>query len=167
MLRWVGAAAVGLLVLTGCTVPIGGVSGVTVDANGKPVIVIQMCEGHVDTAVLYLPDPDPDRAFPKDKTIGHWETDAAVTGFSQFSVETGGNGWRPVGQLAPRELDAKYSAYGGTKDNSWSTGYIDFSIRDLATLKPGTVRVLDPHSGDPKLKSLEDFKQKSCENWDQ
>ncbi|WP_427885653.1 hypothetical protein ACQHIV_25085 [Kribbella sp. GL6] len=53
MRRWVGAAAVaGLLGVTGCGVPAGGVIGLTVDSTGQPVGVVQLCEGHIDGATV-------------------------------------------------------------------------------------------------------------------
>lgn len=38
----------------GCTVPVGGVTGLSVDDAGQPVAVVSMCEGFIDGLVLYL-----------------------------------------------------------------------------------------------------------------
>ncbi|MEU4290576.1 hypothetical protein AB0E63_20310 [Kribbella sp. NPDC026596] len=159
------AMATCLAGLAGCGVPAGGALGVTVDAAGNPAIVVQMCEGHIDGATLYLPDPDPDREPPRDEDVGQWEVSPAVDGFSQFSFAEGGNGWRLVGTLKPRDLATRYTIYGWTKDNSWSAAHLDFSQQDLKTLKPGTVLVPEREQEGNRSESLEDFKTKTCEEW--
>src|SRR4051812_13481126 len=114
MRRRVGAAAAavaGTLGLTGCGVPAGGVVGLTVDATGAPQVVVQMCEGHIDGATLYLPDSDADRQPPQDQTMGRWEASEPVTGFSQFLLDSGGNGWAVAGELVGRAPSTRYTIY--------------------------------------------------------
>jgi hypothetical protein len=159
------AAASGALVLTGCTVPSGGVVGVTVDAQGNPVIVVQMCEGHIDGATMYKPDPDPDRMPPQDEIMGRWEVAAPVTGFSQFQLDTGGNGWAVVDTLVGRDPRTPYTIYGWSNDNSWSASHLSFSDRELDDLQPGTVLVPETEGDANKTESLADLKTKSCEDW--
>ncbi|WP_350278865.1 hypothetical protein [Kribbella sp. HUAS MG21] len=170
MRKWVGAAAaavVGTSSLTGCGVPSGGILGVMVDGRGEPSIVVQMCEGHIDGATLYLEDPDPDRMPAQHKTMGTWEVSPPVTGFSQFFLDTGGNGWRVAGTLMPREPETRYTIYGWSKDNSWSASHLSFSEHELANLGPGTVRVPDnePEAQGNRTVSLADFRTKTCEEW--
>ncbi|MEV6892448.1 hypothetical protein [Kribbella sp. NPDC051137] len=170
MRRWVGATAAavaGALELTGCGVPAGGVIGVTVDATGAPQIVVQMCEGHIDGATLYLPDPDADRQPPQDRTMGRWEASGPVTGFSQFSLDSGGNGWAVSGELVGRAPGTRYTIYGWSRDSSWSAMHLEFSERDLKQLHPGTVLVpsKDLASEDNWTESVDDFKQKACDDW--
>lgn len=158
MRRWVGicVATAGCLAgLTSCTVPPGGVVGVTVDAQGAAVIVVQMCEGHIDGATLYRDD----------KTFGKWEVSSPVTGFSQFALDTGGNGWAVVGELEARDPEQQYTIYGWSNDSSWSATHLDFSDRDLSGLKPGTVLVPEREQEGTRSESLEDFKTKTCEDW--
>jgi hypothetical protein len=64
--------------LAGCTVPAGGAMGMTVDAEGQPVAVVQMCEGHIDGATVYIPEDDPEN----EQTLGVWRVEPALTGFS-------------------------------------------------------------------------------------
>ncbi|MFI7065037.1 hypothetical protein ACIBL3_28870 [Kribbella sp. NPDC050124] len=170
MPRWVGiavAAAGSVLMLAGCTVPPGGVVGVSVDAAGKPVFVVQMCEGHVDGASLYLPDPDPDRAPPQDQDMGTWEVSPALTGFAQFSAETGGNGWRVSGTVRPRDPEARYRIYAWTHDNSWSADGPEFSERDLQAVQPGKLIVppSEPESETNEIWSVAEFRAKACDVW--
>jgi hypothetical protein len=155
VLKWVGIAAACALTLTACTVPPGGVVGVTVDAQGKPVIVVQMCEGHIDGATMYR----------EDETFGKWEVSSPVTGFSQFDLDTGGNGWAVVGDLVGRDPKLRYTIYGWSKDNSRSANHLDFSEQELAELKPGTVLVPERKAEGNRRRSLQDFKDKTCDEW--
>jgi hypothetical protein len=128
---------------------------VTVDAQGAAVIVIQMCEGHIDGATLYRDDV----------TLGKWKVSSPVTGFSQFTLDSGGNGWAVVGDLERRDPEQQYTIYGWSNDNSWSANHLDFSDRDLSGLKPGTVLVPEREQEGHRSESLEDFKTKTCEDW--
>jgi hypothetical protein len=170
MRMWVGicvATAGCVASLSGCGVPAGGVLGVTIDAAGKPEIVVQMCEGHIDGATMYLPDPDPDRVTPQNEEFGRWEVSPAVAGFSQFSLAGGGNGWRLVGTLKPRTPETRYTIYGWSNDNSWSAAHLDFSQRDLDALRPGSVLTIstDPEADTNQTRPLADFRAKTCEEW--
>lgn len=149
-----------LAALSGCGVEAGGVVGMTVDDAGKPVAVVQMCEGHIDGATLFL-----SRGGPDEEEFGEWEVSPPVTGFSQFSLTAGGDGWRLVGTLKPRDPQTRYTIYGWTNDNSWSATHLDFSEQDLTGLRPGTVLVPSTDSETPERRSLADFQSKTCENW--
>jgi hypothetical protein len=144
-----------LAAVSGCTVPTGGVIGVTVDAEGKAVVVVQMCEGHIDGATMHRDD----------ETFGRWEVSSPVTGFSQFDLETGGNGWAVADELVGRDSELRYTIYGWSNDNNWSATSVEFSNRDLAEQKPGSVLVLEPETNLTRSESLEDFKTKTCEGW--
>jgi hypothetical protein len=168
MRKWVGAAAaafLGTLSLTGCGVPSGGIVGVMVDGRGKPLIVVQMCEGHIDGATLYQPSDS--EGVADEKETGRWEVSPPVTGFSQFSLDTGGNGWRVAGTLMPRDPETRYTIYGWSKDNSWSASHLSFSEHELADLGPGNVRVPhnEPEAEGNRTESLADFQTKTCEDW--
>lgn len=147
--------------LSGCGVEIGGIVGMTVDDAGRPVAVVQMCEGHIDGATLYLSRDDNETEH-----FGRWEVSPPVTGFSQFDLAAGGNGWRLVGTLKPRDPATRYMIYGWSNDSSRSAAHLEFSEQDLKGLRPGTVLApsvddfdtLEPHS-------LADFRTKICENW--
>lgn len=127
----------------------------TVDAQGQPVIVVQMCEGHIDGATLYRDD----------ETLGKWEVSSPVTGFSQFDLNTGGNGWALVGEHEARDPNQRYTIYGWSNDSSWSADHLEFSDRELIGLQPGTVLVPEREKVGNRSKSLQDFKSKTCEDW--
>lgn len=174
----IGLIAAGCIIgLAGCTVPTGGVLGVTVDLLGRPVVVVQMCEGHIDGASLYLPSKD---GYSKGE-YGSWRARQAVTGFSQFNLVHGGNGWRPIRPPKPRDPETRYTMYGWSEDSSWSANEVSFSQRDLQTIGPGTVLIPSDDSGpdsesdsrsDPgsdlgplETTSLTDFRTKTCAGW--
>ncbi len=151
---WGGTAGC-LVALTGCGVDGSGVVGVTVDAAGNPVVVVQMCEGHINGATLYRDDT----------TLGKWQVSSPVTGFSQFDLDSGGNGWAVVGDLERRDPEQRYTIYGWSNDNKWSASHLEFSDRELSGLKPGTVLVPEHEQEGNRSESLEEFKTKTCEDW--
>lgn len=123
----VGAA----LILAGCTVPVAGVSGIGVDANGHPVGYLMVCHDHINAAQL---------GHGQDVWDGSWDAIQPVTGFATFDLADPGSEWsvdRPLATLTPQDT---YTFYGATSDNSWSTASIDFTLADLAQLEPGEVR---------------------------
>ncbi|MFK4088299.1 hypothetical protein ACI2LF_29570 [Kribbella sp. NPDC020789] len=163
------AVSLGVGTLTSCTVPSGGVFGMMGDGTA----VVQMCDGHIDGATLYLPDPNPpELGEPKDEIIGRWTADPAVSGFSQFSVTEGGPGWQRNGRLKPRDPAKRYTLYGWSDDNNWSAMGVDFTLDELAKLKPGELVAMstdDPPAEEDapeppnRIWTLSEFKAKACE----
>jgi hypothetical protein len=47
--------------------------------------------------------------------------------------------WRSVGTAEPLRAGVRYVAYGWTRDNSWFTGHVEFTVDRLSALKPGQV----------------------------
>jgi hypothetical protein len=148
-----------LLSMTGCTVPDGGATGIGVDAQGDPVIYIQMCKGHIDGATLYHSDDDP----AKEQTLGQWDVSPAVDGFTQFSLTAPTNGWRATQQLAPRDPATEYTIYGGSNDNTFASTHLTFTQNSLADLKPGEVRYPDYGHDRLKTASIPDFQKETCD----
>ncbi|WP_112248431.1 hypothetical protein [Kribbella monticola] len=148
-----------LLSLAGCGVPAGGAIGVSVDGHGRPVIYIQMCEGHIDGATLYRSDDD----SSEDQIFGRWVVSPAVEGFSQFNLAAPTGDWRAARQLLPRDPATEYTIYGWSTDNSYSAMHLDFSQNSLAELKSGELRYPDFATGNLKTGSLQDFRKETCE----
>ncbi|MEX0170588.1 hypothetical protein [Streptomyces sp. LMG1-1-1.1] len=147
-------------VLAGCTVPVAGVSGVAVTADGKPIGVIQMCHDRIDGALLHPDDAD-DPESPD--VTGVWKHDTPVTGFTSWSLGSPADGWtaeEPLGRLVPGQ---PYGFYGSTEDNSWSTASVHFTTADLAKLVPGQVRY--ERGDEARTVSLDDFRAKACEDF--
>ncbi|MGW3386917.1 hypothetical protein [Streptomyces cinereoruber] len=153
------AAAGAALLLSGCTVPVAGVAGVTVGKDGTPVGVIAMCKEHVDGATLYADAEGPEAQ----KDMGSWSRGTPLTGLTTWPLSSPGAGWtaeKPLGRLAPGQV---YVMYGWTEDNSWSTSSVSFTTKDLESLTVGQVHY---RSGDMAgTASLEDFRDKACDEF--
>ncbi|MFI9123310.1 hypothetical protein ACIGW0_28645 [Streptomyces bikiniensis] len=151
------ATAAAALLLSGCTVPIAGVAGVTVGEDGSPVGVIAMCKEHVDGATLHTDAEDPEAQ----KDMGAWNHDAPITGLTTWPLSSPGDGWtvaKPFGRLVPGQA---YRLYGWTEDDSWSTAAVSFTTKDLEKLTPGQVWYEPGDEG--RTVPLDDFRTKACE----
>ncbi|WP_329281289.1 hypothetical protein [Streptomyces sp. NBC_00691] len=151
-------AAVAATVLSGCTVPLAGLAGVTVAADGSPVGVIVMCHDHVDGATLH-PDGGDTSGTPENE--GYWRHDAPVTGFTSWSLTAPADGWtaeETPGRLVPGQ---RYALYGWTEDSSWAAARVSFTTADLEALVPGRVRY---ERGDEiRTVTTDEFREKACE----
>ncbi|KOG07993.1 MULTISPECIES: hypothetical protein [Streptomyces] len=146
--------------LAGCTVPVAGVTGVSVTADGDLLGVIRMCHGRIDGALLY---PDDGDAPGTPETTAFWDHDTPVTGFTSWSLASPADGWtagKAPGRLVPGQ---SYGFYGWTEDHSWSSGSVHFTTADLAKLVPGQVRY--EYGDEVRTVSLDDFRAKACEDF--
>ncbi|WP_405009631.1 hypothetical protein [Kitasatospora sp. NBC_01539] len=159
-----GAAVGGMLAgLTGCTVAVGAVSGVTVTADGRPIGMVMVCHHRIDGATLYT-----DQGTNGTRSVGRWKHDGPLTGYAPLPLD-GGDGWTVEQPLQPLEAGRVYTLYGWTEDDSWSAGSVSFTLADLAALTPGRVRyfVGAEYGGDADgwtTTSLEEFQAHACDN---
>ncbi|MFJ3905083.1 hypothetical protein [Streptomyces sp. NPDC090025] len=162
----VAAALVGALTalpaLAGCTVPIAGVTGISVTEDGRPLGVIVMCHDHIDVALLALDDPDPEAV----EYVGEWGRADPLTGFSTWPLTAPttapADGWTVDTRLAKLDPKRSYHLYGATEDNSWSAVGVSFTLADLKKLKPG--QVLREGAEGPTTTSLENFRAHTCDD---
>ncbi|TDD54917.1 hypothetical protein E1263_26675 [Kribbella antibiotica] len=170
MRRWVGIflAVSSSFVLVGCGPGTSGTLGLMTDGNGNTSAVLQICEGHLENVVLNLqnrgvpedPDEEPER-------LGEWESGSKVRkGFTQFDLAQGGNGWKVVTPLKPRNAARTFSITAASEDSAWIAFGPQFKNSDLTKLKPGQVLV-SPEDGSPgnRVQSLDDFKATSCDGY--
>ncbi len=131
--------AVGLTgMLTSCGPPAGGAMGVTVDRLGRPIGVLETCEGHIDGATLYeTPTSESDS---DNRERGRWSVSPAVSSSSRLDLQRDGGDWRTETPMTALRPGTSYTLYGWTHDNSWSLAGVEFSPEDLATLHPDQVR---------------------------
>ncbi|MFD5256785.1 hypothetical protein ACFWM5_28625 [Streptomyces bobili] len=121
----------------GCTVPVAGITGVTVTEDGRPVGVLMVCHDRIDGATLYEDGAQEDRR----DTVAAWSRTPPAEGLVTWPLTTGGGGWSVDDPMpAALEKGRTYSLYGWTSDNSWSTAHVTFTLADLAGLRPGRVR---------------------------
>jgi len=159
MRRLAGLLVVGLIAFgaTGCTVPMNGITGVSVDQDGNLVIVLAWCGRQPDGVTLYhntyAEDPtpatyDPDASGPANPPIddASYLAPRVAGETTSFRLVAPGNGWRAEQQQIP-SLDPAitYRAYGWTRDNTFSTAHVEFQSGDADKLRrtPGTVLVND------------------------
>lgn len=157
------ACVAALATVSGCTVPIAGAMGVTVDADGRPMGLLMVCHDHIDGATLYT-DSEPDN--PDDSRsveVGRWSSDESVKGFATWPLDTAGDGWSVDKSLQPLRKNREYHLYGWTRDSSWSTGNVNFTPADLAALTSGRVRYWSGEGEDYETGSVEDFRADACQ----
>lgn len=164
--RFVGAVAVAttLIATSGCTVPVDAVSGISVTGDGHLVGVMMICGHHIDGAMLYVDSTD-DKSGT---TMGSWTADRPLTaGLVTWTLDTPAAGWTATKPLAPLTAGTTYVLYGWTKDNSWSSGSVSFTLTDRDRLTPGKVRYDNlSANGDssPAAVPTADFTAAACRN---
>ena len=152
------------LATTGCTVPMGAVTGVGVNAAGGVVGYLQVCEDHIDGATLYS---DSEHEGDDENKRGSWSAPRPVTKSATWTLSEPVP-WATDLPLAHLDSDVQYGLYGWAEDNSSSAGPVVFSLEDLASLKPGQVlyRGYGP-SGYGTARNVvateADFKRAACE----
>lgn len=152
MLRHLAGMGATVALLSGCTVPVVGMAGVGLDANGEVVGYLSVCEDHIDGATLYLDFSDPERSVD----AGTWEAPAPVTRSARWSIDRG---------LQPGR---EYTLYGWTNDNSAATTSVTFTLEELQDLEPGRVLYYSGHSdgrtgrGDNASATESDFVDVAC-----
>ncbi|MEU4094067.1 hypothetical protein [Streptomyces sp. NPDC026673] len=134
VLAVLGAAGLGLL--SGCVAATTGVMGITVTGDGKPLGVMLVCDGRVERVTLH----DADKEISKRVHLAAWSRGKPVGGFSVWSLESGGKGWSVHKPMADLEPGRTYTLYGWTGDPDSTTDGVDFTLAQLAQLRPGQVR---------------------------
>ncbi|WP_406264241.1 hypothetical protein OH779_14000 [Actinacidiphila glaucinigra] len=134
VLAVLGAAGLGLL--SGCGAAITGVMGITVAEDGKPLAVMLVCEGRIESVTLH----DADRGPSRKSRLAAWNRGRPATGFSVWSLESGGRGWSVGKPMPPLEPGRTHTLYGWTDDPASATSGVDFTAGQLADLRPGQVR---------------------------
>ncbi|MFJ9713559.1 hypothetical protein [Streptomyces sp. NPDC101234] len=163
--RLAGAAAavVALGTTSGCTVPIDAVAGISVTADGHLLGVMLVCGHRIDGATLYVYNDNPD----KTADVGSWTADHSLkTGLATWTLDSPTSGWSTTESLTPLKAGTTYTLYGWTKDDSWSSVEVSFTLSDRDRLTPGKVRydrVTDNGDAEVTLPMAE-FKAKACKD---
>ncbi|MER5714341.1 hypothetical protein [Streptomyces sp. NPDC002132] len=156
------AACVALAATSGCTVPIDAVAGISVTEDGRLLGVMMVCGHRIDGATLYVADDDPDKSV----TAGSWTAERPLTpGLTTWTLDSPAPGWTATGPLAPLSPQTTYSLYGWTKDNSWSSRNVSFTLADRNRLAPGSVRYLSiSQDGDETATTvpMPEFEARAC-----
>ncbi|WP_249938367.1 hypothetical protein [Streptomyces mirabilis] len=164
--RFVGAFAAGvaLAATSGCTVAVDAVAGISVTDDGHLLGVMMVCGHQIDGATLYVDSTDVD----SEVTVGSWAADRPLTaGLATWTLDSPSAGWTATRSLKPLTAKTTYALYGWTKDSSWSSSSVSFTLTDRDRLTPGTVRYDDVSAnGDESAITVPvaEFKARACEN---
>ena len=124
-----GAAAVLLGALSACTPVVHGVTGVSVDADGRASAEIVWCGTNRPDVVLLFADGDDKDELP---WPGH---EIAVPDDGQVPTTV------PLSDLPPADVSLRM--YGVDEDSEFTTESVSFTTAELATLPAGTVLVTE------------------------
>lgn len=165
-------ASVSMTSLTGCeTVAGAGSTGISVDAQARPVIVFALCNDHIDGATIFRArgkaDPPGDQSTV---SVARWDAVSPVTPATAMDAPLNtvepSRSWSQVGPSEAFRPRVVYTAYGWTRDNTWFTGHVEFTLKQLSTLKPGQVltQTYDPDKDRPvdTVQSDEQFRAQAC-----
>ncbi|WP_041795554.1 hypothetical protein [Modestobacter italicus] len=138
----VGLVAVRVL-LPGDTGPDGGLAGingqvgVTVDATGAPVLMLEVCHGSVDTVTVV----GPNRGSQPNEVFARLTAPAPVASPTQVALLAPPPGWSGTPTSLP--LDTQSFLIASAEGTQSELRQVDFSAADLATLDPETVQYSD------------------------
>ncbi len=153
------AVCAALAATSGCTVPIDAVAGISVTDDGHLVGVMMVCGHHIDGATLYVDSDDVD----KEVTVGSWTAARPLkAGLTTWTLDAPTAGWTATTPLKPLTAKTSYDLYGWTKDSSWSSGNVSFTLTDRDRLAPGTVRYQGYESAETV--SVAKFRARACED---
>ncbi|WP_460060761.1 hypothetical protein [Streptomyces sp. YKOK-I1] len=160
-----GAAAVGAALTTtsGCTVPVDAVAGISVTGDGQLLGVMMVCGHQIDGASLYVTDADVD----SEVTVGEWTADHPLTaGLATWTLDAPSAGWTTTTPLTALTAKTTYAFYGWTRDNSWSSSSVSFTVSDQDRLTPGMVRYDEVSEGGGESAvtvPVAEFKARACQ----
>jgi hypothetical protein len=70
--------------------------------------------------------------------------------------------WSRVGLSEALRPGVVYHAYGWTRDNTWFTGHVEFTLERLSKLKPGQVLTQTKDQDVDIVQSYEQFRAEAC-----
>jgi len=142
----VGLVAVRTL-LPGDTGPDGGLAGingqvgVTVDAAGAPVLVLEVCHGSVETITVV----GPNRGGKANEVFAHLKAPAPVARPTQVALLGPPPGWGGTPTTLP--LDTQPFLIASAEGTQSELRQVDFSAADLTALDPETVQYSEYDDG--------------------
>ncbi|MFE6497573.1 hypothetical protein [Streptomyces sp. NPDC057748] len=149
---------------SGCTVPVDAVAGISVTGDGHLLGVMMVCGHQIDGATLYVDSDDVDKTV----TVGSWTAAHPLTpGLATWTLDSPAAGWTATRSLTPLTTKTTYALYGWTKDNSWSSSSVSFTLSDRDRLTPGEVRytkISDDGDESAATVPIAEFKARACQN---
>jgi hypothetical protein len=114
---------------------LNGVTGVTVDDAGSPVLALAVCYGSVDTVSVY----GPNRGDQPNELLLELHTDEPVTTGALVDLADPGPRWTG-GDASALRLDQQELVIASAQDDRHGLAQVAFSADQLAALQPGDVR---------------------------
>jgi hypothetical protein len=142
-------------VLTACGPGQSGAIGLSVDDDGRTIVVLQDCKGDIDELKLRSPD---------DTIVAEWLNPRSPKGIVQFPLVEGAGRWKSRHPVPPLEETQTYSLDGRKKNDASKAIGIDFTPAMLKTLKPGEILKTNVHTtvSTTEVVTLEDFTPEDC-----
>jgi len=167
IIRVAAAVVLAAACLAGCgnavEAHVNGRTGISVDAEGNPVVVLAVCSEFVDQVVLSLGREglSESEANPE---VGTWRARDHVTGSARLELAAPDASWETH---EPLSLDPQkhYIANASQADADVETAQVDFFGRDLAEMAPDSVYVSSGDADTAKLErhDAETFEAFACE----
>ncbi|MFI5711197.1 hypothetical protein [Kribbella sp. NPDC051620] len=145
--KLVGVGIIGCCLLssaTGCGPKrSNAVIGLSVDDGGRPVMVLQDCQGVIDEIEFYDVS-----VAPSNPTIGSTPMVEYTNSDPRKAVATiplaGTDEWQPSGPAPALQAARKYTIKIWGDDHNWAALEAGFTLADLKGLRPGMVRYHPP-----------------------
>ena len=162
--RVAACAALTAVCLTSCIAPdveVIGALGVTVDAEARPVIVVEACDGSAVGVYLAF---DREGLEPEEanEEIGEWLAVSPAPGTSELPLHAPEDPWQ--GESVELPLDRGFVATGAGEGDEEVLSQVAFTGADLADMEPGTVyrSAADPDDRALISASLKEFTSEVC-----
>lgn len=144
MKRLVAPAMCGML-LAGCgnavTTDVNGATGVTVDDQGKPVVLVMVCHSTIDQIEISA-DREGLKETEENKILGTWTTSKAKKGLISLDLSAPGEEWKTESSFVP-EASKGYIVIASQSDADVEATQASFHGRDLESLTPDEVIAFD------------------------
>ncbi len=143
--------------LTSCTPEKKGITGLSVDADGRPLAVLAWCADRPPDVVRLFPVKDSTSPTPSGPATlpPNWQTwpgrDYTVPGTATSPTTVPLEGFPPESVADP---DATFAMYGSPEDNSFTSHRVSFRLGELTDLAPGSVLATDIVDGEEVQESL-------------
>lgn len=154
-----------LLVTAGCggaETTIIGQTAISVDESGKPVVVVAVCEKHINFIDIYF-DREGLKETEENKMVGEWTSIETITSGVTLNVENPGPQWKPQAGVSI-QADKRYIIGASATDEDLAATQVAFSGSDLRTMRSDSVytNTDDPDSEKLIRQSRASFEADTC-----
>jgi hypothetical protein len=149
--------------LSGCgnvvTTKVIGMAAVTQGSDGHPVLLVKVCQDHIDTLSVFA-TREGLAADQPNAQVASWTSHQPASGTIEVAVEHPGASWRPVPSTPDRltfRAARGYIVLGESSQQDVEVTQVSFRGRALQSLKPGQVLVRNSH-----VWSRDRFEREAC-----